>query len=377
MRTLSLAAPFTLLALGAAALLSSASARADAPLRPPEKHVARSPNATIAAESDPASGLTTVYRVAPDGTRERRWAMAGWFRAIYPADDGDHLVVGFDGLNLLPRNAADDLVVLRFVRRGEAIRALTLRDVVPDRSILKRTASHLAWRESERFDAKGRFVVVTIDGAQHRYDVKTGLALADDTTGPASALERLAGWMTGTFSNAAQAKADPEFGDTELHVARIWRARADAAWFYVEQAPAKSPASPFRQHVYRVRALADGILEWRAYEPPEPAKVVGAWQDERLLAALAPDGLAGEPGCAFILRARDERTFAGSTLGSQCPSTLRGALYATSDVTVTADGLVLRHRGFDPTGAPVWGSTKGGSRFDRVEAAGGAPAPSR
>jgi len=372
-------APLAVVALLAvAALASPRSARADTPLRPPTTHVATSPNATIAAESDPVTDLTTVYRVAPDGRRERRWAMAGWYRAIYPADDGDHLVLGFDGLNLLPMNATDDFVVVRFVRRGEVIRALTLHDVVPDRSILRRTASHLAWREGEGYDPKGRFVVVTIDGARHPYDVTTGLPVADDATaGPASDLDRLAGWMTGSFANAAQAKAEPEFSEATLHLARIWRERADAAWLYVEHALAKSPEAPFRQRVYRVRALADGVFECRAYEISDPEKYVGAWKEATPLASLAPEALFGREGCAVLLRAIDAKTFSGSTLGSQCPSALKGATHATSEVTVTAEGLVSWDRGFDSKGVQVWGRTKGGYRFDRVPAPGGEGPPSR
>jgi hypothetical protein len=112
-------------------------ARADTPLPPPQKHTATSPSKQIVAESDPATGLTTVYRVT-NGVREPRWAMAGWYRAIYPADDGEHLVLGFDGLNLAPKNAPDDLVVLRF------------RDQRPAGRLLPSSGSCAAARSSRR-----------------------------------------------------------------------------------------------------------------------------------------------------------------------------------------------------------------------------------
>lgn len=341
--------------------------RADTPLRPPEKHVAHSRNRAIEAESDPQTGLTTVYRVDPAGARTRLWAMAGWYRALYPADDGEHLVLGFDGLNLLPTNAADDLVVLRFVRRGEVVAALTLRDVVPDRSILRRTASHLAWREGEGFDADGHFLVITMDGMRHPYDATTGRAI--DRRPPTEAptdLEPLTTWMTGTFSSAAQAKADPDYVDAVLHLARIWSERTDAVWFYVEQAHAKSPQIPYRQRVHRLRALVGGTVESQVYDVPEPGSVVGAWKEANPLAAVTPERLVERVGCAVLLRAVGDTTFAGSTAGRQCADTVEGATYATSELTVTPKGLLSWDRGYDAAGKQVWGPTKGPYRFERV-----------
>jgi len=354
-------------ALACAAFVVTPVVRADTPLRPPEKHVARSPSQAIEAESDPAPSLTTISRVAPDGTRTRLWAMNGWYRAIYPADDGEHVAIGFDGLNLLPGNAADELVVLRFVRRGEVIAVLTLHDVVPDRSILRGTASHLAWRQGEGIDTDGHFLVITMDGVKHHYDMTTGRPLdSRPPTGTAIDLEPLTTWMTGTFSNAAQAKADPDYPDAILHLARVWNERTDAVWLYVEQAHAKSPGIPYRQRVYRLRALPGGTVETRLYDLPEPEKAVGAWKDASPLAALAPERLVERPGCAVLLRAVDATAYAGSTAGKTCVATFQGAAYATSEVTVTAKGLLSWDRGYDAAGKQVFGPTKGAYRFDRV-----------
>lgn len=353
-----------LLAVASAFLAVAPLVHADTPLRPPEKHVAHSPSRAIEAESDPAPNLTTIYRVAPDGTRARLWTMNGWYRAIYPADDGEHLVLGFDGLNLLPVNAKPDLVVLRFVRRGEVIQALRLGDVLPDLSRLRRTASHLLWREAEGLDAQGRFVLVTVDGVKHVFDPATGRA-PGGAPPTASDLEALAAWMTGSFSSQAQAKEDPEYRDVRLHTARIWGERGDGLWLYVEQAMADAPDAPYRQRVYRLRALSDGLFESHVLELPEPAKAVGAWNDVARLAGLTPEALVDRPGCGVVLRRLDADTFTGSTLGSQCATTFRGAAYVSSEVTVTAAGLRTWDRGFDAAGQQVWGATKGPYRFVR------------
>ena len=356
-----------LLAVTALAFVVAPVAHADTPLPPPARHVAHSPSKAIEAESDPKTDQTTIYRIGSDGTRTRLWAMAGWFRAIYPSDDGEHLVLGFAGLNLLPVNAADDLVVVRFVRRGEVIASLTLHDVVPDRSILRRTASHLAWREGEGIDAAGHFLVITMDGVRHPYEVTTGRPVGGrPPSGSSADLGHLATWMTGTFTSTAQAKADPAYEDSILRLAPVWRDRTDGVWFYVEQALTRTPLVPYRQRVYRLQALVGGTVEVRLYELAEPQRAVGAWKEPTPLAGMAPETLVERPGCAVLLRAVDVTTYAGSTAGRQCINAFQGASYATSEVTVTANGLLSWDRGYDATGKQVWGPTRGPYRFDRA-----------
>ena len=42
-----------------------------------------------------------------------------------------------------------------------------------------------------------------------------------------------------------------------------------------------------------------------------------------------------------------------------CASDLRGAAYATSEVTITPQFVLSWDRGFDNTGKQVWGATEG------------------
>ena len=62
-------------------------------------------------------------------------------RLAAPATDGAHLVVGHEGINLLPLDAGPGTVVVTFIRRGEVIRGVTLAQVLRDLSSLERTAS--------------------------------------------------------------------------------------------------------------------------------------------------------------------------------------------------------------------------------------------
>lgn len=345
-------------------------AGADAPLPPPARHSASSLSGRAVAVSDPSEGLTTVTLRGADGGVASAWSMAGWYRALHVADDGEHLVLGYDGLNLLPASAQADLVLLRFVRRGEVLRVVRLRDLVPDPTRLRRTASHLLWREAEGFAPDGTFAVLTVDGVKHVFDPATGLPPAAATHAPASDLDTLCAWMAGSFSSSAQAAADPgtpkDYRDVTLHIAPIWTKRSDGRWFYVEQALTPMPEAPYRQRVYRVRALLDGLFESRVYELPEAKAAVGAWKEQAPLAALMPEVLVLREGCGVLLRRLDASTFAGSTLGSQCATTFQGAVYVSSEVTVTSSGLRTWDRGFDAAGQQVWGATKGPYEFRRL-----------
>jgi len=68
---------------------------------------------------------------------------------------------------------------------------------------------------------------------------------------------------------------------------------------------------------------------------------------------------------AMLLSPVADGAFAGSTLSRMCGSSLRGATWASSEVVITADGMVSWDRGWDDTGAQVWGAEKAGYRFDR------------
>jgi hypothetical protein len=185
---------------------------------------------------------------------------------------------------------------------------------------------------------------------------------SDDESG---ALDLLAEWLTGSFSNAAQSAEDPEFFDVTLEIVRIWPLRTDGHWLYVEQAVREYRDRPYRQRVYRARELAPGLLQIAIFNLPDPTAAVGAWQLEAPLADLAPDNLTERDGCDILLRRRDE-SFVGSTLAQLCPSTLRGASLATSEVLVTPEGMVSWDRGFNAEGEQVWGSARGGYVFDRI-----------
>jgi hypothetical protein len=179
-------------------------------------------------------------------------------------------------------------------------------------------------------------------------------------------LLRLADWLTGSFSSAAQSAEDQRYFDIRIRAVRIWEQRGDGVWIYIEQAAADALDRPYRQRVYHVTRLAEDLFESRVYALDEPLQHAGCWREERPLAELGPDDLLDRQGCAVLLRRIDGDRFSGSTLGRLCTSGLRGASYASSEVEVRADGLTSWDRGFDADGVQVWGAEAGPYRFVRA-----------
>jgi len=184
----------------------------------------------------------------------------------------------------------------------------------------------------------------------------------------ASELSRLVDMMSGSFSSATQAAADSDFFDIRLEMTPIWRERSDAAWLYVEQARGDLLDKPYRQRVYRVARRDDGALVSEVFTFSSPLRYAGAWKQASPLASLTPDSLSRRDGCAIVLRAQPDGTFVGATVDHDCPSDLRGAAYATSEVTMGSGVMVSWDRGWNVAGEQVWGARKGGYVFRKAAA---------
>jgi len=190
----------------------------------------------------------------------------------------------------------------------------------------------------------------------------TSRGLAEPTT-----LEHLTVFLTGSFSNADQARGDHNFRAATLHISSIWTDRADGPWLYLEQALSDAPAHPYRQLVYQLATRPDHALEVRLFELPAPIAATGAWKDPALLAKLTPANLVAREACTQILRLQPGSTFQGGTEGQGCASTLRSATYSTVEISVSNLQIVTWERGYNAAGTQVWGSIHGGNIFKRLE----------
>jgi hypothetical protein len=137
-------------------------ARADEPLRPPNRYTVCSPSKQFCVTSDPRQG---TFAHTPDrpGVDEARWRIPRWFRVLYASDDPDLLVTGYDGSNLVPVEAPATVEILAFWRHGKLVRAYKLAELVDVRR-LRPTASHFYWGDYQGFDADGLFRLATVEG---------------------------------------------------------------------------------------------------------------------------------------------------------------------------------------------------------------------
>jgi CpeT protein len=181
-------------------------------------------------------------------------------------------------------------------------------------------------------------------------------------------LQLLLSWMTGSFSSQEQAQMDTSFYDIRLQMVRIWPERHDGKWLYVEQAAAQSLESPYRQRVYHLTRVNDSTFKSSTYSFNNPLRFAGDRKKDTPLSNFSPDSLMEREGCSIFLTKKEENdAFVGSTVGKNCLSTLRGTSYATSEVIITEGGLSTWDRGFNEKGEQVWGSTKGGYIFIKIE----------
>ncbi len=182
-----------------------------------------------------------------------------------------------------------------------------------------------------------------------------------------TALEHLTVFLTGTFSNADQARGDQNFRNSTLHVAPIWPDRTDGPWLYLEQALADAPAHPFRQLVYQLASRPDTSMEIRVFDLADPIAATGSWKEPARWARWQPAQLIPRPGCNLVLQLQPGGVFKGGSEGTGCASSLRGASYSTVESTITNLEITLWERGYNAAGVQVWGSIHGGYVFKRVE----------
>jgi hypothetical protein len=130
---------------------------------------------------EPDKQVTTIYRITQGKREEKVWSMYGWFRVAALANDGEHLVAGYGGRNLIPLDYNKQQVMLYFFKRGELINHVTLDQIIRDNSKLQRTVSHYHWGNFEGLDQAGRYVVETVDGRRIRFDVAKGTPVTEES----------------------------------------------------------------------------------------------------------------------------------------------------------------------------------------------------
>lgn len=170
--------------------------------------------------------------------------------------------------------------------------------------------------------------------------------------------------MSGEFSSEEQSREDSLFYNINLVMFPIWEEDKDAKWLYVEQAVTEYIDQPYRQRIYRLSTLQDDLIASRVFELNTPSKYVHGWNNPDIFDQITLDSLSLRRGCAVYLKKKG-KCYSGSTSDKDCISTLRGAAYATSTVTVCEDQIISWDQGWDSNDQQVWGAVTEGYVFKR------------
>ncbi len=193
-------------------------------------------------------------------------------------------------------------------------------------------------------------------------------AVVRDSAMPAEglAVRKLAQLLEGRFDTAAQAASDRRYFDVTLSICPVSIPSIAARALYVEQSIRGS--APYRQRLYVLGSGAnpETTATSRVFEFNEPSSVVGLC-DRGEAQTFAAEDVVEREGCTVTLQLSGER-FTGRTDGRLCLSSLMGATYATTELTLDARTLESWDRGYDATGRQVWGATAGAYRFERRSA---------
>ena len=172
-------APRRSAALVLACLFAGHAAWADSPILDDGPIEVHSRNRLFVARPGPKEKSTRVYREVLGAPPEFLWEMPGWENKSYLSNDGEFLVVGYQGGSDLPLEGGPDEVMLKFFKGGHLLGQVRLRDLVRDPSKMRKSVSHKFWGKYAGFVGPTRFAVDTFEVRRLVFDVTTGKQVAD------------------------------------------------------------------------------------------------------------------------------------------------------------------------------------------------------
>ena len=186
--------------------------------------------------------------------------------------------------------------------------------------------------------------------------------------------------LEGNFDSQEQSQLDKNFSNISLHIKEISLnnktkpnlktktktksvKQSEGIYLYVEQAPMATPEKPSRQCVYFLSRKGDSVLSCQVFEMKEPNRFAGAWGEPSKLSKLTLDSLVEKPNCILFFYKNDDGNYIGSTRYNGCENNLKGANYATTELSIYPSMIISRVRGFDANDKLVWGNENSGYRY--------------
>lgn len=178
------------------------------------------------------------------------------------------------------------------------------------------------------------------------------------------ALKELVSIMQGHYSSEKQSIADKDYFNISLRMTPIWKEKGN--YLFVEQAIFDKQDKPYRVRVYKVHQEGENFIS-EIYTIKNEKDWIGKWANPKDYDKLTDADIELKVGCAVTLKREGKNKFSGATGDKTCPSELRGASFANSIVTVTQNEILSWDQGFDKEGKQVWGATKGGYHFIKMQ----------
>ena len=149
---------------------------ADAPLSKPEIFRVCDKTVTYCASLNPEEG-TTVYRIEAPFKPKEMYKVSSWSRSATLSEDGEYLIIGYSGLNLVPKDVKPSEVMFTIWKNGVKHKEINLGQIIGKWSSLEETASHYKWggiryliRENLFLDTVEGSVVINVEtGEVKRY----------------------------------------------------------------------------------------------------------------------------------------------------------------------------------------------------------------
>lgn len=185
-----------------------------------------------------------------------------------------------------------------------------------------------------------------------------------ETTSQKNDFKELFTLMQGSFTSEKHSQENKEYYNISMHLVAIWKDKGN--YLYVEQALNENQLKPYRQRIYKVYQKDNNTFISEVYTLPNESDWVGKWTNPEAFDKLELTSISLKEGCEVVIR-KENNVFKGRTGFKTCPSELKGASYATSEVTILPTQLISWDRGFDKDNNYIWGAKNGGYIFDRIE----------
>ena len=169
---------YTLASISLIVVVLFSESYADDSLPPPSDYSIKSANGKFIVFFSVADKKTRVYEYFNKQKKKKNliWEMDGWYRNTFLSNDGENLVIVYDGANLLDYDYKKDQIMISFYSKGKLLREIKLNQIIenPIPENLLETVSHYKWVDTYGINEKQLFEVNTIKNQTFKFNLKTG-----------------------------------------------------------------------------------------------------------------------------------------------------------------------------------------------------------